>query len=70
VIPLPPDVEPPQPGDGLSPSHPIVLPPQGGGGGEKYLVHVQVVGYGGVWFLIEEPQQPTPPPEGQPKPSA
>jgi integrin beta 8 len=76
-IPLPPDEKPPEPGDGLSPTHPIVIPPPPGvpDTGDKALVHVYVVGVGGVWFLIQppppSPSHPiaTPPPSGTPKPA-
>jgi hypothetical protein len=67
VIPVPPGEQPPEGGDGLTPSHPIVIPPSGGeGSGEHALVYTHIVGVGGVWFLIEKPAQ-TPPSEAQPK---
>jgi hypothetical protein len=71
-IPLPPGEKPPEPGNGLSPTHPIVIPPTAPATGEKALVHVYVVGVGGVWFLIQPPPAaPTHPiaeqPPGTPK---
>jgi hypothetical protein len=75
-IPLPPGEQPPEPGDGQSPTHPIVIPPPPGAPdtGDKALVHVYVVGVGGVWFLIQPPQPaPSHPiaeqPPGTPKPA-
>jgi hypothetical protein len=51
----------------------VIPPPPGVEDGDKALVHVYVVGVGGVWFLIETPPPaPThpiapPPSEAQPK---
>ena len=67
VIPLPPGEKPPDPGNGLHPSHPIVIPPADGGTGNKALVFVYVPGAGGVWFLVEEPAERPPPTQPQPK---
>jgi hypothetical protein len=63
---LPPGETPPEPGDGNSPTHPIYLPPNQQPDTGKALVHVYVVGYGGVWFLIEQQHTPTHPIAGQP----
>jgi hypothetical protein len=76
-IPVPPGGEtPPEGGNGLHPSHPIVIPPSEGvpEDSQKYLVHVYVAGVGGVWFLIQPPPVPThpwvpPTPPAQPKPA-
>lgn len=62
VIPIPPGEKPPEPGNGLSPSHPIYIPGESGPGGVKQLVFVYVPGIGGVWFLIDVPQVGAVPP--------
>jgi hypothetical protein len=59
-IPIPPGEQPPEPGNGLTPSNPIYIPGESGPGGVKALVHVYVAGVGGVWFLIDVPP-PAPP---------
>lgn len=69
VLPLPPGTEPPEPGDGNSPAHPIYLPPEQPAGGNKVLVHVYVPGKGGTWFLVDMSGQPPPDQTPQPKPS-
>jgi hypothetical protein len=73
-IPIPPGEQPPEGGNGLTPSHPIVIPPPDGQppSDNKALVHVYVAGVGGVWFLIDAPAAPTHPiapgtPPAQPK---
>jgi hypothetical protein len=77
-IPIPPGEQPPEPGNGLTPSHPIYIPGESGPGGVKQLVFVYVPGIGGVWFLVDvpttggEPPHPAhpivePPPAGGPK---
>jgi hypothetical protein len=72
---LPPGEKPPEAGNGNSPTHPIYLPPVQQPDSNKALVHVFVIGYGGVWFLIEEPPPApthpivTPPPGATPKPA-
>jgi hypothetical protein len=75
VIPIPPGEQPPEPGNGLTPSHPIYIPGVSGPGGVKQLVFVYIPGIGGVWFLVDVPTQAphpehpiaVPPPEGGPK---
>jgi hypothetical protein len=66
-LPIPPGTEPPEPGDGNSPAHPIVLPPGSNVPENAALVHVFVPGVGGVWFIVEaKPPVPTHPIAGQP----
>jgi hypothetical protein len=68
---VPPD-QPPESGDGLSPTHPIVLPidPEYGvdvGDQSKVLVFVWIPGYGGMWFLVDT-SVPVHPPSGEAQP--
>jgi hypothetical protein len=76
VIPIPPGEQPPEPGNGLTPSHPIYIPGESGPGGVKQLVFVYIPGIGGVWFMIDVPPAAPPhpahpivepPPSGGPK---
>jgi hypothetical protein len=75
-IPIPPGEKPPEPGNGLTPSHPIYIPGESGPGGVKQLVFVYIPSIGGVWFLVDVPAAPPPapthpivepPPPGGPK---
>jgi hypothetical protein len=66
---LPPGEELPPPGNGNSPSHPIVLPPgtPPDPSGSNVLVHAYVPGHGGCWFLVNTAQVGGQPPAAGPK---
>jgi hypothetical protein len=68
-IPLPPGEELPPDGNGNSPTHPIVLPPNTppDPNGSNVLVHCYVPGYGGCWFLVNTAHVGGQPPTPQPK---
>jgi hypothetical protein len=68
-LPIDPGTEPPDPGDGNSPAHPIVLPPGANVPENAALVCVWVPGKGHVWFIVEAPPpSPTHPIAEQPPP--
>jgi hypothetical protein len=65
---LPPGEQPPPDGNGNSPAHPIVLPPDvPPDPNSSVLVHCYVAGHGGAWFLVNTAHVGGQPPTPQPK---